>query len=240
MLMHVGSSSEPPELPEELSLDAKHFILACLKRNPSDRPNVRKLLQHPFIAGIQGSLPRQAEDTLLPFFTSTTSELSFNSIRAHNKVENYSLASGRSVVPAESPAPPEAQPVLITESPTETEEAKDLASANPNHAIAGPFGSILPASVCRQQAEEPKQEEEVVVLRRDPNETCKSHSDSYASGSNSSSSGGGNGSLSYGSILISQSSLEPKGGKKQEKGGETSRTHQAREQTQQFRVVCVA
>lgn len=239
--MHVGSSSEPPELPEELSLDAKHFILACLKRNPSDRPNVRKLLQHPFIAGIQGSLPRQAEDTLLPFFTSTTSELSFNSIRAHNKVENYSLASGRLVVPSESPAPPEPQPVLITESPTETEEAKDLASANPNHAIAGPFGSILPASVCRQQAaEQPKQEEEVVVLRRDPNETCKSHSDSYASGSNSSSSGGGNGSLSYGSILISQSSLEPKGGKKQEKGGETGRTHQAREQTQQFRVVCVA
>ena len=238
--MHVGSSSEPPELPEGLSLDAKHFILACLKRNPSDRPNVRKLLQHPFISGIQGSLPRQAEDTLLPFFTSTTSELSFNSLRAHNQVENYSLASGRSVVPVESSAPP-SQPVQVTDSPTETEEAKDLASANPNHNVSSPFGNILPASVCRQQAaEEPKQEEEVVVLRRDPNETCKSHSDSYASGSNSSSSGGGNGSLSYGSILISQSSLELKGGKKQEKGSEAGRTHQSREQTQQFRVVCVA
>ena len=238
--MHVGSCSEPPELPSELSMDAKNFILACLKRNPSDRPNVRRLLKHPFISGIQGSIPRQSDDLFLPTFNSVTSEISFNSIRAHNKIDTYSVASsGRSVVPAELPP---VQTAVITESPVETEEAKDLASANPNHNVAGPFGSLIPASMRRKQSDEVerKPEEEVVVLRRDPNETCKSHSDSYASGSNSSSSGGG-GSLSYGSILVSQTSLElNSAGKKQEKGSETSRSHQTSHQTQQFRVVCVA
>jgi len=38
-----------PEVPDTLSLDARHFILKCLKLNPEERPTAAKLLNHPFV-----------------------------------------------------------------------------------------------------------------------------------------------------------------------------------------------
>ena len=49
VFMHVCTTDESPHLPPELSDIAKDFILSCFKRKPSDRPNVCKLLRHPFI-----------------------------------------------------------------------------------------------------------------------------------------------------------------------------------------------
>jgi serine/threonine protein kinase len=51
VFMHVVNSNEAPEIPSDLSQDGKHFILACLRRNPSERQNVYQLLRHPFIVG---------------------------------------------------------------------------------------------------------------------------------------------------------------------------------------------
>ncbi|KAG7552847.1 Winged helix DNA-binding domain superfamily [Arabidopsis thaliana x Arabidopsis arenosa] len=38
-----------PEIPDTLSLDARHFILKCLKVNPEERPTAAELLNHPFV-----------------------------------------------------------------------------------------------------------------------------------------------------------------------------------------------
>jgi len=48
-LYHIGSTSDPPALPDNLSEDGKDFVLYCLTRDPKERPNVLKLLEHPFI-----------------------------------------------------------------------------------------------------------------------------------------------------------------------------------------------
>jgi serine/threonine protein kinase len=49
--MHVVNSNDPPDIPADLSLEGKDFILSCLKRNPCERLNVYQLLRHPFIVG---------------------------------------------------------------------------------------------------------------------------------------------------------------------------------------------
>jgi serine/threonine protein kinase len=48
-LYHIGSTNEPPELPDNLSEDGKDFVLYCMTRDPKERPNVLRLLEHPFI-----------------------------------------------------------------------------------------------------------------------------------------------------------------------------------------------
>lgn len=52
VIMHVASTHEPPEIPNELSDQARDFILQCFKRRPSSRPNVCKLLKHSFIRDV--------------------------------------------------------------------------------------------------------------------------------------------------------------------------------------------
>ena len=53
VFMHVCTTDEAPHLPPELSEAAKDFILSCFKRKPSERPNVCKLLKHPFISSLR-------------------------------------------------------------------------------------------------------------------------------------------------------------------------------------------
>lgn len=48
-LYHIGSTTEPPALPAGISEDAKDFILFAMERDPAKRPNVLRLLEHPFI-----------------------------------------------------------------------------------------------------------------------------------------------------------------------------------------------
>ncbi|KAG7557090.1 Protein kinase-like domain superfamily [Arabidopsis suecica] len=47
-LFRIGRGTLP-EVPETLSLDARHFILKCLKVNPEERPTAAELLNHPFV-----------------------------------------------------------------------------------------------------------------------------------------------------------------------------------------------
>ncbi|AEE82648.1 putative mitogen-activated protein kinase [Arabidopsis thaliana] len=41
-----------PDVPDTLSLDARHFILTCLKVNPEERPTAAELLHHPFVINL--------------------------------------------------------------------------------------------------------------------------------------------------------------------------------------------
>lgn len=48
-IFKIGNSKEIPEIPENLSNDAKSFIKLCLQRDPLARPTASQLLDHPFI-----------------------------------------------------------------------------------------------------------------------------------------------------------------------------------------------
>lgn len=45
----IGQGTSDPKFPEQLGADARDFILACLKRSPSERPTAEELLGHRFL-----------------------------------------------------------------------------------------------------------------------------------------------------------------------------------------------
>jgi serine/threonine protein kinase len=51
-MYNIAQDKCTPKLPDTLSQEARDFIDKCLKRNPRERLNVTKLLQHPFLRGI--------------------------------------------------------------------------------------------------------------------------------------------------------------------------------------------
>ena len=49
-MIHICQTNESP-IPKELNKNLGSFLECCLQKNPTDRSNVRKLLNHPFISG---------------------------------------------------------------------------------------------------------------------------------------------------------------------------------------------
>ncbi|EEC08097.1 mitogen activated protein kinase kinase kinase 3, MAPKKK3, MEKK3, putative [Ixodes scapularis] len=45
----IGQGTSDPKFPDQLGADARDFILACLKRSPSERPTAEELLGHRFL-----------------------------------------------------------------------------------------------------------------------------------------------------------------------------------------------
>lgn len=45
----IGQGTSDPKFPDQLSADARDFILTCLKRSPSERPTAEELLSHRFL-----------------------------------------------------------------------------------------------------------------------------------------------------------------------------------------------
>ncbi|KAL3505884.1 hypothetical protein ACH5RR_031266 [Cinchona calisaya] len=50
-LFHIGTTKSHPPIPEQLSAEAKDFLLKCLQKEPNLRPTASDLLQHPFVTG---------------------------------------------------------------------------------------------------------------------------------------------------------------------------------------------
>lgn len=50
-LFHIGTTKSHPPIPEQLSVEAKDFLLKCLQKEPNLRPTASELLKHPFVTG---------------------------------------------------------------------------------------------------------------------------------------------------------------------------------------------
>ncbi|CAA7407093.1 unnamed protein product [Spirodela intermedia] len=51
VLYHIGTTKSHPPIPENLSPEAKDFLLRCLQKEPNMRSTASELLQHPFVTG---------------------------------------------------------------------------------------------------------------------------------------------------------------------------------------------
>jgi serine/threonine protein kinase len=49
-LFTIATSNEMPSLPGDFSEEGKDFLAQCFRRNPKERPNATKLLQHPWLS----------------------------------------------------------------------------------------------------------------------------------------------------------------------------------------------
>jgi hypothetical protein len=50
-MFQIATTDALPELPSHISPEGRHFIAACLQRDPKERPTAHRLLQHPWILG---------------------------------------------------------------------------------------------------------------------------------------------------------------------------------------------
>ena len=46
----IRKSKMPPSFPDNITHECAHFLLMCLKVNPSKRPDCETLLLHPFVS----------------------------------------------------------------------------------------------------------------------------------------------------------------------------------------------
>ncbi|XP_022965613.1 mitogen-activated protein kinase kinase kinase NPK1-like isoform X1 [Cucurbita maxima] len=51
VLFHIGTTKSHPPIPEQLSVEAKDFLLKCLQKEPNLRLAASELLKHPFVTG---------------------------------------------------------------------------------------------------------------------------------------------------------------------------------------------
>ncbi|MBA0570140.1 hypothetical protein Golob_003824, partial [Gossypium lobatum] len=57
LLIKIGASDELPGIPRELSGEGKDFLVKCFSRDPNKRWTAEMLLQHPFMAGDDETVP---------------------------------------------------------------------------------------------------------------------------------------------------------------------------------------
>lgn len=130
VFMYVCTTKELPLLPSDLSDVAKDFILSCFKRKPSDRPNVLKLLKHPFIRTANnssfGSPSAKGEDTYVSVSTK------FSTMEVKNKVK---VSASNLLSPLMDFIP----------NPELENSIENLDKLNPLHAVKAPFSNIISA-----------------------------------------------------------------------------------------------
>ncbi|CAG9324713.1 unnamed protein product [Blepharisma stoltei] len=147
VFMHVCSTTDLPELPPELSDEAKDFIKECFKRDPSHRSNVHKLLRHPFISG-----------TLqCPIFIDCNKNYDFSTVNStkFSSEENKGAFLSGSL----------AETVLSEEIKSKQQDCDEanFEFCDPHHNVKAPFDNIITINKFIPLA---KEENEEVILRR--------------------------------------------------------------------------
>lgn len=154
VFMHVCTTDENPNLPADLSDIAKDFILSCFKRKPSDRPNICKLLKHPFIN------------------TLANPNLNMTLVRGE---ENYGSNSTKFST-MEQRFRPDRSVESSIEAINERQSIDNFEDLNPEHAVKSPFHNII--TTAKFKVETAKTDAIEIYMRRCSN---SSNSDSEES-----------------------------------------------------------
>ncbi|OMJ65391.1 hypothetical protein SteCoe_38314 [Stentor coeruleus] len=143
VFMHVCTTEDTPELPNEISQVAKEFILSCFRRRPCDRPNVCKLLNHPFIKYTCN--PRldfplcRSED----HYNSCSTKFSSSDVKFQGKISLASIVD--STLEAE---------YETREGKAKQRQIENFENMNPEHAVNAPFHNIITTAKFKIEKEE--------------------------------------------------------------------------------------
>ncbi|OMJ72399.1 hypothetical protein SteCoe_29162 [Stentor coeruleus] len=163
VFMHVCTTDETPELPKDLSQDAKDFILSCFRRRPCDRPNVCKLLSHPFIKNISNQRVEfplcRSEEHYNSFSTKFSS-----TDKCHGKVSVASIV--------DSTFEADFEPI---ERRVKRNSIEILENMSPEHAVKAPFNDIITTAKFKIDQKVPVAE---IFLRRFSLDSSESESNS--------------------------------------------------------------
>ncbi len=48
-MIKIGKSNDIPDIPNDISQNLRDFLLVCFRRNPKERPSIKKLKEHIFV-----------------------------------------------------------------------------------------------------------------------------------------------------------------------------------------------
>ncbi|GAB2283144.1 Mitogen-activated protein kinase kinase kinase 3 [Dionaea muscipula] len=103
-IFKIGHSKDIPEIPNNLSKDAKSFLKLCLQRDPSLRPTAAELLGHPFVSDQATTRVPQSSSPLteaLPLAINGTHHLKHLDINPRRKsISSYEVDLVQRPVPA--------------------------------------------------------------------------------------------------------------------------------------------
>jgi serine/threonine protein kinase len=133
IFMHVCTTEESPNLPDTLSSVCQDFILSCFKRNPSDRLNAHKLLNHPFLRSSITPSVRVSPKPSIDCFSSWSSKYKSNDLKT-GKVSSFVI----------SPLDETLEPAVnLADIKKQSISGENFEEMNPEHAVKGPFNDII-------------------------------------------------------------------------------------------------
>uniref|UniRef100_A0A1J3JNH5 mitogen-activated protein kinase kinase kinase n=1 Tax=Noccaea caerulescens TaxID=107243 RepID=A0A1J3JNH5_NOCCA len=93
-VLHIGRTKAHPPIPEDLSPEAKDFLLKCLHKEPSLRLSASELLQHPFVTGEHKESYRAPRSSLAECRNSIATTQGINVRSSVNSLMRTSTCSG--------------------------------------------------------------------------------------------------------------------------------------------------
>ncbi|KAJ4719478.1 Mitogen-activated protein kinase kinase [Melia azedarach] len=94
-LFYIGTTKSHPPIPEQLSAEAKDFLLKCLQKEPNLRPTASELLKHPFVTGEESHsvLHASMENSEIPSLSHSANLKSFQTSICPGSVDVCNLGS---------------------------------------------------------------------------------------------------------------------------------------------------
>lgn len=154
IFMHVCTTDETPQLPEELSQVCKDFIWSCFKRNPSERLNAHRLLNHPFLRVSGSQSFRVSPKPSIDCFESWSSKYASVDFKGE-KISSF----------AESNLSDTLEPTLgLADIKKQSISGESYGELNPEHAVKGPFNDIITTAKFKVVSKD--EEEGIIYLKR--------------------------------------------------------------------------
>ena len=154
IFMHVCTTNEAPQLPGELSPVCKDFILSCFKRNPSERLNAHRLLNHPFLRASGKHSVRVSPKPSIDCFESWSSKYATSELKG-GKVSSFVISPFDDTME---------HAVGLADIKKQSISGESFGGLNPEHAVKGPFNDII--TTAKFKVVKQDEDEGIIYLKR--------------------------------------------------------------------------